>query len=260
MVDKLSRGLHTVSCVIGCVSLDFILALLVGHDECVCADGLAGYWQRVHVCLYRLCVRIDLWVCVPLPLVPLMSKTLTSSEKRHIISPQPIITQNYYFKSLLKMGRFCADYCSSRLEHNCIQCLKVLVTPKPSASSSHALCLKILLCLPVVIFEYLFSRLPIRAHQSEQERAAWSRAACSDPALVLEPTHIQTEAFKHSPAVAAQQEAQWTCVTSSVSVISTRMHFHYFVKGKRTGINNSTTKRAFSLFVFCIEYCYQYEA
>ena len=37
-IDKLSGGLHTASCVIGCVSLDFILALLVGHDECVCGD------------------------------------------------------------------------------------------------------------------------------------------------------------------------------------------------------------------------------
>lgn len=53
-LDKLSRGLHTVSCVIGCVSLDFILALLPGHRECVCAQWLAGYWQGVCVC-----------VCVP---------------------------------------------------------------------------------------------------------------------------------------------------------------------------------------------------
>lgn len=49
--DKLSRGLHTVFCVIGCVSSDFILARLLGHDECVCADWLAGYWHGVCVCV-----------------------------------------------------------------------------------------------------------------------------------------------------------------------------------------------------------------
>ncbi len=44
---------------------------------------------------------MDLWVCIPLPLVFLTSKTLTSSEKgTHY--PQPIIIQNHYFKSLLK--------------------------------------------------------------------------------------------------------------------------------------------------------------
>lgn len=50
-IDKLSRGLRTASCVIGCVSLDFILALLVGHEEYVRAERLAGYWQDVCVCV-----------------------------------------------------------------------------------------------------------------------------------------------------------------------------------------------------------------
>lgn len=64
----------------------------------------AGWWDIgrvcvfVCVCLYRLCVRS--WVCVPLPLVFLLSKTLTSSEKGTYYL-QPIIIQNY-FKSLSK--------------------------------------------------------------------------------------------------------------------------------------------------------------
>ena len=145
------------------------------------------------------------------------------------------------------MGWFSADYCSSRLEHNCVPCLNILVRLKPLPP---LLMLSVWKSFSAWLLSYLSissPRLPIRAHQSERERAAWSRAACSDPALVLEPTHIQTEAFKHSPAVATQQEAQWTFVTSSVSAISTRMRFHYFVKGKRTRINKPNKEDIFSI-------------
>ncbi len=151
----LSGGLHTVSCVIGRVSLDFILALLLGHDECVRADWLAGYWHGVcvFVRLQRLCVRTDLWVCIPLPLVFLTSKTLTSSGKDTLHPRLIIIIQNYFF---------CVDYSSiivrdvwkSQQHRN-------LHPPSP-----HILCLRRLSASPVVIFEYLLSCLPIRAHQS----------------------------------------------------------------------------------------------
>lgn len=108
---------------------------------------------------------------------------------------------------------------------------------KPSASSSHSLPSEI--PPPPRLLSYLSISSPvflsglIRA----SEKPPRSRAACSDPALVLQPTHIQTEAFKYSPAVATQQEAQWVCIMSFVSAVSTRVRFHYFVKGKRTGIN-----------------------
>lgn len=52
--DKVSGRVHTLTCVIRCVSLDFILALLVGHDECVCVCVcVQTRWQdnvRVVVC------------------------------------------------------------------------------------------------------------------------------------------------------------------------------------------------------------------
>lgn len=80
-----SGGLHIVSRVIGCVSLDFIYSLC-------CWDMMSVYvqtgWRDIGrvcvcmcVCLHRLCVRMDLWVCIPLPLVFLVRKTLTSSER-----------------------------------------------------------------------------------------------------------------------------------------------------------------------------------
>lgn len=206
-LDKLSRGLHTVSCVIGCVSLDFILALLPGHHECVCAQWLAGYWQGVGVCacvcvcLHRLPVRMYLWMCIPLPLVFLTSKTLTSSE-RGSYHPQPVIIRNY-FKSLLKGG------------------YSVLITAAAAVNiiargvwkSQRRRHLQPVSDVPLgLACRHTGVSLLQSSYQGSSERArsegARSRTACSDPALVLEPAHIQTDAFKNSPAVATQQEAQ----------------------------------------------------
>lgn len=204
----------------------------------------------VFVCLHRLRVRMYLWVCIPLPLVFLTSKTLTSSE-RGSYHPQPVIIQKY-FKSLLKR-----EYCA-------------LIT---AAAGSNIIAYRVWksqqhrhLQPPLLIFyvwnssrprllSYLSISSPVflsgLIRASEKRAAPRSRAVCSDPALVLEPTRIQTEAFKNSPAVATQQEAQWVCVTSSVSAISTWMRFHYLVKGKRTGISKPNKEDIFCICLLC---------
>lgn len=96
-VDKLSSGPHTVSC-----ELRLRISSAGGAWwVCVREDWLAGYWQGVYVSVCTGCVsmRIDFWVCVPLPLVSLLRKTLTSSRKGTYY-PQPITAQKNNFKSL----------------------------------------------------------------------------------------------------------------------------------------------------------------
>lgn len=77
------------------------------------------------------------------------------------------------------------------------------------------------------------------------------RAVCSDPALLLKPTRIQTEAFKNSPAVATQHKAQWVCVTSPVSTILHECAFITWGKRKITGI--SKTNKG-DIFCVCLLY------
>lgn len=198
----------------------------------------------VCVCVYTDCVsvRMDLWVCVPLPLVFLTSKTLTSSEKGSYY-PQLIITdQNNNFRFPLKKEYFVLITVVARTNIIVHGLWKISTISEPLSLPS-SLCLKFSTSL--YLFSPSFHEGPsARARESTPPR---SRAACSDPAPVFEPPHIQTEAFKHSPAAVAQQEAQWACVMSSVSAISTWMRFHYFVKGKRTGINKPDKED-----IFCI--------
>lgn len=99
-----------------------------GVCTCRALGGILAGCVCVCVFLHRLCVRMDQWVCVPLPLVFLESKTLTSSEKG-TFHPLPIIIQ--LFQVSFKRGIFYADYRRNKLKHNCVRHLKILTAPRP---------------------------------------------------------------------------------------------------------------------------------
>lgn len=119
-LDKLSRGLHTVSCVIGCVSLDFILALLPGHHECVCAQWLAGYWQGVGV---RVCVSAQTACEDVLVNVYSTPPSVSDEQNTYVIWKRLISSSACYHPKLFQISSerriFCADYCGGSVEHNC---------------------------------------------------------------------------------------------------------------------------------------------
>lgn len=102
------------------------------------------------LCAWTDCVSMDLWVCVLLPLVFLTGKTLTSSEKGHI----------EYFIIVLGILKS-KKYWNLQLPPFILFVWEIIP-----------------LSMPVVIFQYLFSHLPISAHQSEWERADLRAGRC----------------------------------------------------------------------------------
>lgn len=247
-LDKLSRGPHAVSCVIGCVSLDFILPLLPGHHECVCAQWLAGYWQGVGVrasvsvcvCLHRLPVRMYLWMCIPLPLVFLTSRTLTSSE-RGSYHPQPVIIQNY-FKSLLKGGysaliTAAANIIARRVWKSHRRHLQpplfifcVWRSSRPRLSSHWSI------SSPVLLSGLI--RASEKRGRPKQDGVLW-------PSSRTRAGSYSDRGFQKLTCRGHTARGTIDCVTSSSLAISTWMRFHYLAKGTRARIGNAKKKRYF---------------
>lgn len=137
-----------------------------GVCTCRALGGILAGCVCVCVFLHRLCVRMDQWVCVPLPLVFLKSKTLTSSEKG-TFHPLPIIIQ--LFQVSFKRGIFYADYRRNKLKHNCVRHLKILTAPRPPL-----LILSVWKSFLPACCRIWVSLLLLSYHQSSSERV-WKR-------------------------------------------------------------------------------------
>lgn len=137
-----------------------------GVCTCRALGGILAVCVCVCVFLHRLCVRMDQWVCVPLPLVFLESKTLTSSEKG-TFHPLPIIIQ--LFQVSFKRGIFYADYRRNKLKHNCVRHLKILTAPRPPL-----LILSVWKSFLPACCRIWVSLLLLSYHQSSSERV-WKR-------------------------------------------------------------------------------------
>lgn len=216
---------------------------------CACAQWSAGYWHGVFVCLHRLCVRMYLWVCIPLPLVFLMSKTLTSSEKRLISSPARYHPK--LFQISFERGIFCADYCSGRLEHNCMQSVKISTTQTPSASSSHIRRLKFLACSCIWV-SLLWSAYQGSSEWARSEQPPKQGNVLWPNARTREPTHIQTEALKKN-LTCRVHTARGTMGLRHVLPLGYFYMNELSLLSKRTEQGYARpTKKAFFFLYFCI--------
>lgn len=176
--DKLSGGLHTVPCIIGCVKLGLHISSAAG-TWWVCMCRLVGgilAWG-VCVCLHRLC---EDWLVSVYPTPPSVSDEQNTYViwKRHTLSPAHHHPK-LLFQISFEKGIFSADYCSSRLQHNCVQRLKISTISKPSASSSHALCLKF---FSACLLSYLSISSPVFLSgliRASEKRAAPEAGRCA---------------------------------------------------------------------------------
>lgn len=214
---------------------------------CTMVGGILarGGCACVCLCLHRLPVRMYLWMCIPLPLVFLTSKTLTSSE-RGSYHPQPVIIQNY-FKSLLKGGYSALITAAAALSiiarrHEC---------ENLNTADTFSL-----------LFSYSVSDVPLglacrhtgvsllqSSYQGSSERArsegAPKQGGVLWPSSRTRAGSYSDRGFQKLTCRGHTARGTIDCVTSSSLSISTWMRFHYLAKGTRTRISKAKKKRYF---------------
>lgn len=196
--------------------------------------GILGKGVRVCVCVYYVpsqtaCEDVLVSVQPTPPSVCVEQNTYVIQKMSHII-PSPLSFKsisNLFFKQeysvlIAAPGRSliaCKVWKSQKHRHLQPPLLMLHVWKFLSAS-------------PVVIFEYLFSAPPIRAHQSEWEASSppRCRAVCSDPALLYSDRGFQKLTCRGHTTQGTMGLRHISCLD-----YSTWMRFHYLGKKENNG-------------------------